>query len=955
MQTSASDGGRESRFQEVVACYLEGLERGQTDDLPGLLQRHPDLAEEIAAFFDNQERIARLVPARTGKGATDESPMPPAIGDYRIVRQVGRGGMGIVYEAEQISLGRRVALKVLPFAATMDPRHLQRFHNEARAAASLDHPHIVKVHAVGCERGVHFYAMQFIEGQSLDTFLRRLRQEATASRMNDPEHTTDEPSPPAAGTTVMEMRTEGSTQPPPLGPASFRRVAEWGIAAAEALEHAHTLGIVHRDIKPANLLIDGQGRLWITDFGLARTTSDPCLTLTGDVLGTLRYMSPEQALAKHEMVGYGTDVYSLGVTLYELLTLRPAIDGEDREEILKRIALEEPVPPRHRDRSIPCELETIVLKAMEKNPADRYASAQELAEDLRRFLEDKPIQARRPTLVQRMWKWERRHNTAVITTGVAAVLIMLVIVGLLTVSDMQIRAEQTRTKAALAAEAEQRGLAEENLLLSLQVLDQIFITPAESDVFRAQRQRRSLISEDLQRVDRIHLQRGLEFYERIAQTNRASNLLQEQTARAFQRAGNIRRILGQDHQAEIAFRKAIAILEKAEEESPLAPDLQRALIYAYHDLGQMLIASGRVGEAEEALRQDVVISDRLVTDFPAAASDYLYLCKACYSLADLFKKTGRQEEAEKYFRQALDVARRVMTDFPVLDDALNYDIFHSLGELLSGQGRLAEAELSHRENLNHARRLVASSPTVADHWQRLTLSQTCLARLYIRTDQLEKAEQVYRLSIALGERLMARFPDVAAYPEGPAWSHVGLGDVLWARGQYAAAAEEYQRAVTVKPDYADGHSKLAWFRANCPQMQYRDPVRAVEGARKALVQVMDNGHYWKTLGWASYRTGQWEVAILASEIANRLCAGGGSYEWFALAMAHWQRGDKELARKWYAKACRWMEDHKDPNAKEPGFFWEEEFRHLRTEAAELLQITEQKTQSERPTDSKKPK
>ena len=186
-------------------------------------------------------------------------------------------------------------------------------------------------------------------------------------------------------------------------------MAELGIQAAEALDHAHALGIVHRDVKPANLLVDGRGSLWVTDFGLAHIQSDARLTMTGDLVGTLRYMSPEQALAKRVVVDHRTDVYSLGATLYELLTLEPAFAGTDRQELLRQIAFEEPKPPRRINRAIPAELETIVLKAMEKNPADRYATAKELADDLRRFLADEPILARRAGVVRRLRKWGRRH------------------------------------------------------------------------------------------------------------------------------------------------------------------------------------------------------------------------------------------------------------------------------------------------------------------------------------------------------------------------------------------------------------------------------------------------------------------------------------------------------------------------------------------------------------------
>jgi serine/threonine protein kinase len=178
-------------------------------------------------------------------------------------------------------------------------------------------------------------------------------------------------------------------------------VAELGVQAAEALDHAHGLGVIHRDIKPANLMLDAASRLWISDFGLARLQDDAGLTMTGDLLSTLRYMSPEQALARRGYLDHRTDIYSLGATLYELLTLQPAIDGQDRQEVLRKIAQDEPVPPRRHNPAIPRELETILLKAMNKEPGDRYATAQELADDLRRFLEDKPIRARRPTL------WER--------------------------------------------------------------------------------------------------------------------------------------------------------------------------------------------------------------------------------------------------------------------------------------------------------------------------------------------------------------------------------------------------------------------------------------------------------------------------------------------------------------------------------------------------------------------
>jgi serine/threonine protein kinase len=446
----AAPSADESRVIRAVQEYLAELEAGNAPDRQEFLGRHPEVADKLTVCLDGLEFLHNVSP-QLSEPTLDAIPPfvpegPRQLGDFRILREVGRGGMGVVYEAEQISLGRRVALKVLPFAAALDARQLQRFKNEAQAAAQLHHQHIVPVYGVGSERGVHYFVMQFVDGRTLADVIVELR-ERNSARASAPKTLDGEATTRALGA-LPTKRPSGE-------PAPFRMAAKLGFQAAEALEHAHEMGVIHRDIKPGNLLVDGRGSLWIADFGLAQIHGDAKLTMTGDLLGTLRYMSPEQALGKRVLLDHRTDVYSLGTTLYELLTLEPAFSGLDREALLAQIAFDEPRPLRQIDKQIPHELETIVQKAMAKSPEDRYATAQELGDDLRRFLEDQPIRARRPTLLQRARKWVHRHPGVVVTATVAlaaAVVILAVSTGL--ILGQYNRAEQAKDDALTAAVSE---------------------------------------------------------------------------------------------------------------------------------------------------------------------------------------------------------------------------------------------------------------------------------------------------------------------------------------------------------------------------------------------------------------------------------------------------------------------------------------------------------------------
>ncbi len=488
----------DSRVIAALEAYLEALRAGRPLSRGDFLARHAEIADALVQCLSGLEFIqtaaVQLVGSDAGRPALPAEPVLPRaqLGDYRVIREIGRGGMGVVYEAEQISLGRRVALKVLPFAAAIDPKQRQRFQIEAQAAAQLHHPHIVPIFNVGCDGGIHYYTMQFVEGRSLAAIVHELRSSDDAHAdvklhslsVSSVETEEAPPTPresqgggpapsfayvPGAREPIADSHCDTVSEreagpadggfflaPTTVGPVHQDRafccnVARLGADAADALDHAHGLGILHRDIKPANLLIDRHGAVWITDFGLARVHSDLSLTGTGDVVGTLRYMSPEQALAQRGVVDQRTDVYALGVTLYELLTLRPAFDGRDHQELLRQIALEEPTRPRRLNPAIPRDLETIVLKAMAKDLSGRYATAQELAADLGRFLDDQPIVARRPGLLECTLRRARRHWKQVATAA-------LIIVTSLIIGTVVTLTEARKTEDAYAkVRSEPRG------------------------------------------------------------------------------------------------------------------------------------------------------------------------------------------------------------------------------------------------------------------------------------------------------------------------------------------------------------------------------------------------------------------------------------------------------------------------------------------------------------------
>jgi WD40 repeat protein/serine/threonine protein kinase/tetratricopeptide (TPR) repeat protein len=512
---------------EFAARYRAG-ERPTLEDY---IDRYPELADEIRELFPAMVEIEQVKDDHEEVTLPLAVPLSPAlqqIGDFRIIREVGKGGMGIVYEAEQVSLGRHVALKVLPKSMLVDTNAKRRFEREAKSAAKLHHTNIVPVFGVGEQDGMPYYVMQFIQGLALDEVLEELKKlqlagstagaftggELRVSRtgghasklsveakqvktstegaltaanvarslltgaFESPTDQTDQGTSPA---TVAEPRAEDSQVEAPRPPAlsdSFtpssssvllpgrsrdgsktkgrkqtywRSVASIGVQVAEALEYAHKQGVQHRDIKPSNLLLDTQGTVWVTDFGLAKADDQQNLTHTGDVLGTLRYMPPEAFEGKSDP---RSDLYSLGLTLYEMLAFRPAYDEKERNRLIKQVTTDEPVHLGKLNPQVPQDLETILHKAIDKVPAARYASAGALAEDLQRFIDDEPIKARRVSHVERLWRWCKRNRALAAASGLAAagLLAVTVFAVLFALVQSNHAARQARSNAALIAE-----------------------------------------------------------------------------------------------------------------------------------------------------------------------------------------------------------------------------------------------------------------------------------------------------------------------------------------------------------------------------------------------------------------------------------------------------------------------------------------------------------------------
>jgi len=625
--SSASDA-EEPDLEALSERFVEDFRAGRRPSVDEYAERFPEFAEEIRDLFPallllekggTREALSSLSQGASRQGFALSG--LERLKNYRIVREIGRGGMGVVYEAWDETLERVVALKVMKIFPGEEEQTIKRFQREAKTAARLHHTNIVPVFDSDVLDDKFFYVMQLVDGVNLEQFLRMKEAEASESLADDSPNAAErtaasrsvaadvdsfaETTPLPANEAETPVETQNSDEPPQNGgffarradakrrraerretvnPSAFgarfpaaskpllsvriaesnyyQRVCDVVIQAAQGLDYAHRHDVVHRDIKPSNLVVDDDGVVWIADFGLAKSTTENDLTRQGQLVGTLRYLAPEALEGDFSPL---SDVYSLGLTLYELLTFTPAFDETNYSKLLAQVAEGRPTRPRKINSKIPLDLETIVLKAIEPTPEKRYASAGEFADDLQRFLDDRPIRARRVGFVERVWRWRKRNRLVANLLFSIFVLVAIIFAG---ISNGYVKA-----RALVRAKEAESQRAQKNLDLALAAFDDVFesLGDAAAVDFNFLNDSESLgvptddpsISAKEARV----LENLLEFYDGFVAENENEPTLLLKSARARVRVGTIRKLLGRSRDSD-AFPKALELYRRALDFAP---------------------------------------------------------------------------------------------------------------------------------------------------------------------------------------------------------------------------------------------------------------------------------------------------------------------------------------------------------------------------------------------------
>ena len=819
------------RLTDLLDSYLVNLEKGLPTNVDRMLEDNSDIAKALssylghldalhhvaAGFANPEENVASSTDAETQKDTySDEQ----RLGDFVLGREIGRGGMGVVYEAHQISLDRKVALKLLPFAAVLDQHQIARFKNEAQAAAQLCHPNIVPVYAVGAERGVNYYAMKLIEGQPLDQAIEELRgdprRDCPATRVwsRSESKPLDNRGPNGNFLKASPSDVKRSTGPSVLtckqtAGKYYQAIAGLGIQAANALHAAHEYGVVHRDIKPSNLLLDPNGKLWITDFGLARCQSNVSLTKSGDLLGTMRYMSPEQALGQSVFVDHRTDVYSLGITLYELITLRNAFDGENSPALLRQIESEEPRRPRLMRPDLPIDLESVVLKAMAKLREDRYETAADLAADLQRFINGRATVARPPTMWERSTKWIRRHRRFVVIAAATAAAVLIatnIVLGVKAHSQQQVIQKKVEAgnfgirmarKFATIGGPEARFVAH-NVIPELLSYYQSIASQKGKTI-----QQRAEVADAQLQMGMLHAQihetdrslasfcLALEKYRDLIEAEPGNQSFARQYSTCQAQIADVYRESRDVASSRRLYVKAVSRLESliGKDSQDLASKSQ--LASARNGLGLLLAQTGDADGAKVCFRTAVELLLEVVKE---TGDDDRRLATFYKNLGSVISD-GRESLA--WNAKAID-AYQSLIDVAPNDKRHRHLLALALNERGKIQNRLGQSTLAiktHLDAIERLKPLQESDPANRVFLADLGLCFHDKALAHGKQEQVRDALRDFQTAIEAQSQLVVRYPTIVSYASTLGGMYNNLGMVLERAGRIHDATASFEKAI----------------------------------------------------------------------------------------------------------------------------------------------------------------
>ena len=790
----APDRERERQLFGILAAYFEAAEAGEAPDRTEWLARYPEWAEDIMRFLNDQDRLLRLTaPLRPITVAADESvdvaagvPTEPTVGlahdqrsgtqsrngsadypagakvryvgDYELVGEIARGGMGVVFRARQRSLNRPVAVKMLLAGALMTDAGEQRFRQEAEAAANLDHPNIVPIFEVGRHDGHSYFSMKLIEGGSL------------AQRL-------------------------------PAFAADHRATARLIATVARTVHHAHQRGVLHRDLKPSNILLSegpdiplGQIEPHVTDFGLAkRVGGDSDLTQSGAILGTPSYMAPEQASGKKGIVTVATDVYGLGAVLYTILAGKPPFHGDSVLETIAQVKDRPLDPPSRHGRRIDRDLETICLKCLEKEPERRYSSAENLADDLERWMAGVPILRAPAGRVEHAWRWCRRNPAVALLTGAVASLVVLALAGLV-VSNRVIARERDEAQR-------HRRQAEANFAKAREAVNDYLTKISEE---------RLLNEPGMQPLRKDLLETALRYYREFVTQYHDDPTLQSEIADTSIRMGAITKMIGARPDALSSCQTALVIYRKLAQHDPDRIDFQHGVTDSLIKVGNLQYDTGDPTGAMTSFREAIALLERLVQAYPNEARLRDGLAKSHRSLGDLQNHIGEAENACQSFRRAIELWQGLLQVAP---GAVRYQ--HELARSLILLGWLSpfdEAQQHQQRSREIFEKLVATNPANAEYQYELVRTCTNLGNLNSSASHFETAETYYQLGLQRLQRLVAANPNVTVFRASIAISQANIGAIRFATGEFDGARRLFQDALSTAAQIAESDPQVATYQ-----------------------------------------------------------------------------------------------------------------------------------------------